>query len=591
MTAPQLQTRLKPISAPIIAAETPHKNTDFHVRNYIPLFMLLAAGVALRFFLLAKGVPTLDSDEATFGLMALHMAHGQFSVFMWGQNYMGPLEPLISLPYLLIFGPSALSLRLGPITLYCAAIIGIYLFCQKYFSLRIAIYTALALTFASPFFTIVGMREFGGYVDTMLLGPVILFLALGDLQSRRRLIAMGLLAGFAFWINMLSAPFIVVAILLYAVQRRKRIFHAASLLFAGAMVIGALPALFTYAGDLAQIRHGGAATASTAQNYSSAVQSSQGIVSLFISQITHMAQTFVISLPIVFGFGIGGLQSNGYTPSAFWADAARRPWSYAISVILAALFLALFIGSAKYIWDRRALLLANINPHNEAHAAQSALQAEAALLLVGIFYLIAFIIGQRDLAATPRYLFPLIAVIPAALAQLDRMAGRFAEYLRLHRKTTFGAIKLNAMQWSIMGLLLLPILLINIAGSLTVTPQDTAAFEKGHWVYGSDQALLTALYQDNIHTVISNDYWEGMRLTFESSEKIIVVMITPIETLGYNRYAPYVKAGLSDPRPAYVDYINTQDSRALLKKYTTGNLPGYSIQVIGQFLVALPPIH
>ncbi len=592
MTAPQLQTRYTQISAPVTAAETPHTHVYTHLRSYIPLLALLLAGAALRLILLARGVPSLDSDEATFGLMALHMAHGQFSVFMWGQNYMGPLEPLISLPYMLILGTSALSLRLGPLTLYCAAIIVLYVFCKRYFSQRIAMYTAAALAFASPFFTIVGVREFGGYVDTMLLGPLLLLLALDDLRSWRRLTVLGLLAGFAFWVNMLSAPFIIVAIFMYVVQRRGRIFHLASLLFAGAMAVGASPALLAYAGDLAQLAQNsnhGSAAAGTAQNYTVATQLSQGIFSILISQGIHVAQTFAISLPILFGFGIGGLQSNGYTPSAFWATAAQHPWTYAVSVILAALFIALLVGSAKHIWRRRVLLFVHLGPEQELRAAQSALRAEAALLLVGVLYIIAFIIGQRELAATPRYLFPLIAVIPSALAQLDRFAGRLADYMKQGKKPILGNIGLGKAQWSIMGLLLLPILLINITGSLMVTQQETAAFEKGHWVYGSDQALLTALYQDNVHTVISNDYWEGMRLTFESNERIITVMITPLGTLGYNRYAPYIKAGQSDPRPAYVDYVNTQESRILLKQYNEGKLPGYSIKIIGQFLVALPP--
>lgn len=48
------------------------------------LSLVLLLGAGLRLWMLAHDVPTLDSDEATFGLMALHVARGDWSVFMWG---------------------------------------------------------------------------------------------------------------------------------------------------------------------------------------------------------------------------------------------------------------------------------------------------------------------------------------------------------------------------------------------------------------------------------------------------------------------------------------------------------------------------
>lgn len=81
------------------------------------LVLLLLLGAGLRLWMLTCGLPTLDSDEATFGLMALHVPHGGWSVFMWGQPYMGTIEAFSIAPFVALLGPTALTLRLAPMLL------------------------------------------------------------------------------------------------------------------------------------------------------------------------------------------------------------------------------------------------------------------------------------------------------------------------------------------------------------------------------------------------------------------------------------------------------------------------------------------
>jgi hypothetical protein len=70
-------------------------------------------------------VPTLDSDEAMLGLMARHLSHGEWSVFLWGQYYMGSLESILSAPILAIFGSSSITLRIIPLLFALAFIASI----------------------------------------------------------------------------------------------------------------------------------------------------------------------------------------------------------------------------------------------------------------------------------------------------------------------------------------------------------------------------------------------------------------------------------------------------------------------------------
>jgi hypothetical protein len=52
--------------------------------------LLFAGGLALRLAYLAT--PGLDSDQAIFGLMAMHILRGEFPIFQWGYLYMGTIS-------------------------------------------------------------------------------------------------------------------------------------------------------------------------------------------------------------------------------------------------------------------------------------------------------------------------------------------------------------------------------------------------------------------------------------------------------------------------------------------------------------------
>jgi hypothetical protein len=108
------------------------------------------------------------------------------------------------------------------------------------------------------------------------------------------------------------------------------------------------------------------------------------------------------------------------------------------------------------------------------------------------------------------------------------------------------------------------------------------------WIAGSDDELLRLLHGHHVRTVISNDYWEGLRLTFESGETIITVMVTPQGHPGFNRYQPYVSQGLADPRPAYLELSGTVEASLDLARYDAGQLPGYALVHTGEFVLLLP---
>src|ERR1700737_1153672 len=83
-------------------------------RYEVAACVIIFLAAYLRITLLALGWPSTDSDEATMGLMASHIAYqGGHPVFFYGQGYIGTLEAYLGALLFHLFGPSLFSLRLG----------------------------------------------------------------------------------------------------------------------------------------------------------------------------------------------------------------------------------------------------------------------------------------------------------------------------------------------------------------------------------------------------------------------------------------------------------------------------------------------
>nr|WP_181726564.1 hypothetical protein [Micromonospora provocatoris] len=90
--------------------EEPRESVRPRTPRRLPLPTLLAllvgfAGVGYRLALLFADVPPTNSDEATMGLAALHIARGDgFPVWFYGQAYMGTLEAYLAAPLVALAG-------------------------------------------------------------------------------------------------------------------------------------------------------------------------------------------------------------------------------------------------------------------------------------------------------------------------------------------------------------------------------------------------------------------------------------------------------------------------------------------------------
>ena len=72
----------------------------------------VVSGVALRVWIFRADISPTESDEAVLGLMAMHIARGQFQTMYWGQPYGGPVEAFLAAPVFALAGPSVIVTKL-----------------------------------------------------------------------------------------------------------------------------------------------------------------------------------------------------------------------------------------------------------------------------------------------------------------------------------------------------------------------------------------------------------------------------------------------------------------------------------------------
>src|SRR5919198_2847545 len=92
-----------------------------------PLALTVLAAL-LRLALAALGWPETNSDEATMGLVALHVARdGAHPAYFYGQDYMGTLEAYLAAGAFRVLGVSTFALRLGVVAVSSAGLAVLYL--------------------------------------------------------------------------------------------------------------------------------------------------------------------------------------------------------------------------------------------------------------------------------------------------------------------------------------------------------------------------------------------------------------------------------------------------------------------------------
>ncbi len=183
-------------------------------RHALPWLAVGAAAVALRAWMLAFDLgTTLDSDEAVIGLMGRHiLAHGEHPVFFYGQEYMGAVEAYLAAAAFALAGASTLVLKSTMVFLDLVLVASFgWLGCELW-NRRVGLLCAWFAAIPPAFLAIYGLKARGGYVETIIVGNVLLAGAarLGRTTGRsawRLAFVLGAVAGLGFWTHTLVAVY------------------------------------------------------------------------------------------------------------------------------------------------------------------------------------------------------------------------------------------------------------------------------------------------------------------------------------------------------------------------------------------------
>src|SRR5581483_1482393 len=129
---------------------------------------------AIRVVLLSQGWPHTNSDEGTFGMMAINIAfHGEHPIFMYGQNYMGTTQAYLGAALFRLFGISLFNLRLGLVFLFALFMFAMYLLTSVLYTKSMALITLLLLAFGASYVIYRQVQALGGWVETLFFGALL----------------------------------------------------------------------------------------------------------------------------------------------------------------------------------------------------------------------------------------------------------------------------------------------------------------------------------------------------------------------------------------------------------------------------------
>jgi len=377
-------------------------------RRYVAsLVAAIAAGVAIRIWLAFAAEGKSWSDSAIIALMAMHALRGKFYTFYWGQSYMGSIESLGVAPFFALFGVSDVTLSMGLLPWYVLFAVALYLVTRRCGGPLAGAIAAWLLAFAPPYVQYQQIMPRGDYPETLAFGTILLWLALrvthDDLApavERKCLVAIGFVAGLAFWTNWLVFPYFAVVGVYLLLHDWRLPIRPVMVPMLAAFVLGSLP-FWVY-----NVRHGFPTFSFVAD-----VQTAEG---------RHVALEYAVrgAIPVLLGLrDLDGQFTYGWP-------------GMALTGIAAAAGIALLVGLRRSWW---ALLRGRVRKTEPA----------VALLLLVVAMVAVYSVGLPGRFHVARYLLPIatsgLALTALALAWLAARSRALAAVALLGLLVFYGA--------------------------------------------------------------------------------------------------------------------------------------------------------
>ncbi|MET7864806.1 hypothetical protein [Micromonospora taraxaci] len=490
-------------------------------------------GVVYRLVLTVFTVPVSNSDEATFGLAALHIGQGrERPVFLYGQHYMGMVESYLAAPLVAVAGPSWPVLRLPMLALYALFLYLIHRLTRRICTPWFATFVVGLLVLGGERvvrdqLTVVGGRpEVKPAVLLMLL--ITVGLAAGTIRRRRLAVtAFGLLVGLALWSDWLILPYLAVAGLALVWAARRELLGWSGLLLVAGVAVGVAPMIVD------NLRAG----------------PGDDSLSVFREISTKAGPLPPWSDRIRGGLLEGVPLAHGLCP----VDGCGR-WQqwfgvlYPVLLVAGAVFAALaYRRAARPREEQAGRAAAGSRGARVGPVVQLALVVGAALTLLSYV--------RSPLAATSpldnaRYLSVLQLSLPAVLWPLWVVA------VACWRGTVGALGRLaGALSTAVLAALTATALLITVLFAATGTAASRTEERQA-------RELAAALRANGPHQVYG-DYWTCNRLIFNTNETVVCGVLDGDLSPGQNRYLPYWRQVGRAERPGYVTEVDSPMDRRL----------------------------
>ncbi|MEU1761038.1 DUF423 domain-containing protein [Micromonospora sp. NPDC005257] len=472
--------------------------------------------VGYRLALLFTDAPPTNSDEATMGLAALHIARGDgFPVWFYGQAYMGTLEAYLAAPLVALAGPSVLVLRLPTLALYALFLLLSWRLARRlggdrWYALLVVAVLALGSDRVVKNQLIAG----GGYPELNPAGAALALLTVGlcvtGVGARLpRWSAWGLISGVLLWVDPLILPYVLTLGALLMAWRWRELAGRAGLVLAGALLLGTAPMLAD------SIRHG--------RNPVTAVLAAGG-TGTPADWADRLHGALVLGPPLAMGFCSPGR-------CATW----QLWWAVAFPVLLVLAALAAWHTLRRAPGGPRSV-------ERVSAGVRLALLGGAAGILAA--YAVSNAAGQTPIESS-RYLSCLAVAVPALLWPLWQAARPLAA-----RRLTHRADRRRGMA-RVAGAGALAVLAGVLGTGAAATVDVVRTAPDVHAEADRHRSLVDTLGALDVRHV-RGGYWTCNRLTYATGENVLCAVVDDDLSPGFDRLPAYRREVAADPDAAWV---------------------------------------
>ncbi|MDH6471466.1 hypothetical protein M2303_005034 [Micromonospora sp. H404/HB375] len=503
--------------------EEPRETVRSRTPRRLPLPTLLAvlvgfAAVGYRLALLFADVPPTNSDEATMGLAALHIARGDgFPVWFYGQAYMGTLEAYLAAPLIALAGPSVLVLRLPTLALYALFLLLSWRLTRRlggdrWYALLVVAVLALGADRVVKNQLIAG----GGYPELNPAGAALALLTVGLCVTGAgarlpRWAAWGLIAGLLLWVDPLILPYVLTLGALLVAWRWRELAGRAGVVLSGALLLGTAPMLVD------SFRHG--------RNPVAAVLAAGG-TGAAADWADRLYGGLVLGPPLAMGFCSPGR-------CATW----QLWWALAFPVLLA---LAAFTAwhTLRRTWGGPRSV------ERVSAGVRLALLGGAAGVLAA--YAVSNAAGRTPIESS-RYLSCLAVAVPALLWPLWQAVRPLAEVESI--KATGG--RAAGARARVAGVGAVAVLAGVLGTGAAATVEVVRAAPAVHAEADRHRSLVDTLGALGVRHV-RGGYWTCNRLTYATGENVLCAVVEDDLRPGFDRLPAYRREVAADPDAAWV---------------------------------------